>query len=251
MDEQMAFSADELERLNSLALAVFSARTFSQMADVVLEGLPSLVACEKSFLTREPNPGGSRRRLMRTLTMTADELDQYERRFAALDYSAWFLEQEGAAAYRDSDLVSEEAMRRSAIFTEWVQPMGMRYVGGAVMHDRGVRAADITLFRSEEHGDFTDRELFLLTLVARQVERWLELERPAAEAAGEKPHATADLTLLTERELEVARLACTGMSVREMSDYLAISYGTARRHLANIYGKLGISSRVQLIERMG
>ena len=41
------------------------------------------------------------------------------------------------------------------------------------------------------------------------------------------------------------------MSVREMSDYLAISYGTARRHLANIYGKLGISSRVQLIERMG
>ena len=139
MNEQMTFSADELERLNNLALAVFSARTFSQMADVVLERLSGLVACEKSFLTREPNPGGSRRRLMRTLTMTADELDQYERRFAALDYSAWFLEQEGAAAYRDSDLVSEEAMRRSAIFTEWVQPMGMRYVGGAVMHDRGVR----------------------------------------------------------------------------------------------------------------
>jgi len=248
MDARDAFTTQEVDALTHIALGIVAARTVSQMADALLEGLPHLVTCEKSFFTREPNVRGSRRRVTRSLTMTDEELAQYENLYMGLDYTAWYLEQDGVSVYRDSDVVSPEVIASSRIYNEWVRPMGMEYVCGSVMHEGGVRVADITLFRSAEHGDFTNNELFLLEAVTRLVEAWLARERPVATSTKTSPEM--DQPRLTPRELEVARLACTGMSVREMSDYLAVSYGTARRHLANIYEKLGINSRVQLIEHM-
>ncbi|WP_028648362.1 LuxR C-terminal-related transcriptional regulator [Nocardiopsis sp. CNT312] len=51
---------------------------------------------------------------------------------------------------------------------------------------------------------------------------------------------------LTPREREVAELAETGLSNREIAERLIISQATAARHIANIFRKLSISSRTQL-----
>jgi DNA-binding CsgD family transcriptional regulator len=48
---------------------------------------------------------------------------------------------------------------------------------------------------------------------------------------------------LTPRELEVLRLVSTGLTNRGIADRLMLSDKTVARHLANIYSKLGLSSR--------
>jgi len=48
---------------------------------------------------------------------------------------------------------------------------------------------------------------------------------------------------LTPREVEVLRLVASGRSNREVATTLVISEKTAARHVANIYARLGISSR--------
>jgi DNA-binding NarL/FixJ family response regulator len=48
---------------------------------------------------------------------------------------------------------------------------------------------------------------------------------------------------LTPREVEVLRLVASGRSNRDVAASLVISEKTAARHVANIYAKLGISSR--------
>jgi DNA-binding NarL/FixJ family response regulator len=48
---------------------------------------------------------------------------------------------------------------------------------------------------------------------------------------------------LTERELEVLRLAAAGRSNREIAAALVISEHTVARHMQNIFNKLGVSSR--------
>jgi DNA-binding CsgD family transcriptional regulator len=48
---------------------------------------------------------------------------------------------------------------------------------------------------------------------------------------------------LTDREVEVLRLVSTGLTNRAIADRLTLSEKTVARHLANIYGKLGLSSR--------
>lgn len=52
---------------------------------------------------------------------------------------------------------------------------------------------------------------------------------------------------LSGRELELLRLAADGMSTHEIADQLVIAEGTVKRHLHNIYGKLGAASRTQAI----
>ncbi|MBI2965194.1 MAG: HD domain-containing protein [Chloroflexi bacterium] len=48
---------------------------------------------------------------------------------------------------------------------------------------------------------------------------------------------------LTEREVEVLRLAAGGMNRKQMAKVLFLSEGTVRSHLEHIYGKIGVSNR--------
>lgn len=50
---------------------------------------------------------------------------------------------------------------------------------------------------------------------------------------------------LTRREEEVLALIAAGQSNRGIAGTLSISEKTVARHLSNIYGKLGISSRTE------
>jgi DNA-binding NarL/FixJ family response regulator len=51
---------------------------------------------------------------------------------------------------------------------------------------------------------------------------------------------------LSERELEVATLAARGLSNRAIAAELYIAQATVARHIANIFGKLRLTSRAQL-----
>src|SRR5690606_36160788 len=48
---------------------------------------------------------------------------------------------------------------------------------------------------------------------------------------------------LSRRELQVLRLLATGMTNRRIANELFLSERTIDRHVSNIYGKLGVSSR--------
>ena len=68
------------------------------------------------------------------------------------------------------------------------------------------------------------------------------------QMTGHKPGGAADqVELLTDRELEVLRLAARGQTNREIGQALHISHRTVQGHLANIYGKLGVSSRTEAV----
>jgi DNA-binding NarL/FixJ family response regulator len=53
--------------------------------------------------------------------------------------------------------------------------------------------------------------------------------------------------MLTERESEVAVLVAQGLQNRAVAHHLGIGEGTVKIHLHNIYRKLGIENRSQLV----
>jgi DNA-binding NarL/FixJ family response regulator len=53
--------------------------------------------------------------------------------------------------------------------------------------------------------------------------------------------------LLTSRELEIVRLAASGLRNKEIADKLAISEGTVKIHLHKSYEKLHVGSRIALL----
>ena len=54
---------------------------------------------------------------------------------------------------------------------------------------------------------------------------------------------------LTKRELEILRMLPTRLSQREIGRRLFVSYNTVHSHIRSIYRKLGVSSRVDAVER--
>lgn len=60
-----------------------------------------------------------------------------------------------------------------------------------------------------------------------------------------RPHPQSDT--LTERELAVLRLAARGHTNKQIGAELQISDRTVQNHLANIYGKLGVTSRTEAV----
>jgi LuxR family maltose regulon positive regulatory protein len=52
---------------------------------------------------------------------------------------------------------------------------------------------------------------------------------------------------LTGRELEVLRLIEAGYSNQEIASRLVISVATLKRHITNLYAKLGVGSRTQAL----
>jgi predicted ATPase/DNA-binding CsgD family transcriptional regulator len=69
---------------------------------------------------------------------------------------------------------------------------------------------------------------------------------PGDGGTGAAAQAVGPAAVLTRREREIADLVATGLSNREVADRLFISKRTVDAHVEHIFGKLGISSRVQL-----
>lgn len=52
---------------------------------------------------------------------------------------------------------------------------------------------------------------------------------------------------LTDRELEMLKLVALGLSNRQIAERVFVTLGTVKKHLNNIYSKLGVASRTQAI----
>ncbi len=75
--------------------------------------------------------------------------------------------------------------------------------------------------------------------VAQKVVQQLTSGRPLS--------AQTTVEALTDREVEVLRLAAKGQTNKAIGRELGISDRTVQGHLANIYGKLGVSSRTEAV----
>jgi DNA-binding NarL/FixJ family response regulator len=78
--------------------------------------------------------------------------------------------------------------------------------------------------------------------VAHGEEGWLS-RRAAAQVAAWTRKGSPHTNELTEREIEVVRLAARGWTNDHIAEALSISERTVRFHLTNVYTKLGVSTR--------
>ncbi|HUJ06257.1 MAG TPA: LuxR C-terminal-related transcriptional regulator [Streptosporangiaceae bacterium] len=74
--------------------------------------------------------------------------------------------------------------------------------------------------------------------------------RDEASGGAPPPASARPAGSLTGRELQVARLVAQGRSNRAIAEALSITPTTAARHVANIFAKLGLRSRAQVVSWM-
>lgn len=90
----------------------------------------------------------------------------------------------------------------------------------------------------------------LSTFESRNALPWAQRTRAELRAAGVQlsspTTSTAPELALTPQELQIARLAASGLSNRQIADHIYVSHRTVAAHLYKIFPKMGITSRNQL-----
>jgi DNA-binding NarL/FixJ family response regulator len=86
------------------------------------------------------------------------------------------------------------------------------------------------------------------TIIRDLADGEIYLSRQAYEALAQATRAAATEQPLSEREIEVLRLAKRGLPNPQIAQALHISPGTVRNHLSAIYRKLGVHSRPEALQ---
>lgn len=135
-------------------------------------------------------------------------------------------------------------------------PNMARHARGIVDDDRVV-LTDVTerfatggfnLFASEAAAQGADaaRRAGDQRLAARLLNRAAELRLLCDQAVSTTMLVESGPVALTRREREIAMLAAQGLASKEIGERLFISRRTAENHLAKVYDKLGVRTRVEL-----
>jgi DNA-binding CsgD family transcriptional regulator len=151
------------------------------------------------------------------------------------------------SAIRMSDVVGRLRYRESPFYREYFQPVGLDHVLDLGLSTDRQRYRSIVLIRGRDDADFSERDRAVLELLRphlRAREARADLERRARNPdrttesdAGEKKSS------LTAREREILRLVREGKTNTEIAGELWVSPSTVKKHLENVYHKLGVASR--------
>ena len=104
----------------------------------------------------------------------------------------------------------------------------------------------LTLFRAKDQPDFSDTEIFFLDNIKDHMSARLRHENQKAKSSSHDCSHLMKKYELTRRECEILELLFEGKEKEEIADELFIAENTLRRHIYNIYTKMGIQDRWQL-----
>ncbi len=136
------------------------------------------------------------------------------------------------SATRLSDVISRPRLVNSRIYAEWFRPHGIAAELEVGITRSRTRTRNFVLDRA--HGDFSLRERAILELIRPHLRRIHEMTELRRAAGASEPD---DLHRLTAREAEIL-------------ERLWVSPGTVKKHLENVYAKLGVANRAAAVVRI-
>jgi DNA-binding CsgD family transcriptional regulator len=140
------------------------------------------------------------------------------------------------SARRLSDATGTRAFHRLGLYLEFFRPLSIEHQLTLGLSGPPGRLVGISLNRARR--DFLDEELLLANLL-----------RPHLEAGELAVRRSAARSALTTREREVVDLVAAGATNAAVAEALIVSPGTVKKHLDNIYAKLGVGSRTEAVAR--
>ena len=135
-----------------------------------------------------------------------------------------------------SDFYSELEYHSTGMYAEYLRPHGVEHEAMLCLAAPGGQSRRLVLFRSGRT-DFDSRDRLLLALLRPHL----------AEIDQDLARRRRTGVELTPRQWEILSLVARGDSNIEIARTLAISPGTVRKHLENVFARLGVMSRTAAV----
>jgi DNA-binding CsgD family transcriptional regulator len=163
------------------------------------------------------------------------------------------------SAVRISDVMGVRSYRESEIYREYFRPAGYEHLADLGLPTTPGRHRSMILFREPGDRDFSERDRLVLELLRPHLlafESTIELRRRLRKAlearaveAGPTPRQMpfAGEVGLTAREREIVSLVAQGKTNAQIAAELWVAPSTVKKHLENVYVKLGIGRRAAAV----
>lgn len=251
----MVKTPSEIRKLeNDLVLAIYSLPIGSLLVDCCRE-LSGIIPFDHSFTNLNDHTNEFRTIFNYRSDDTDDEtLSLYANYYYEIDFLSWCYKQREAMTFRSTDLVSPEVIEKSRIHREWESRIDVFYTATACIAADDILYGTISLMRSKLHGDFTDDEMAVLDDVNQHLCNRFRLTFPNGVNrlmmdASVDPIAAK--FSLTPREWEITCFLMQGYSRASIAEKLCISINTLKKHVSNIYRKMGVNNTRQFFVELG
>jgi DNA-binding CsgD family transcriptional regulator len=152
-------------------------------------------------------------------------------------------------ALKISDFVTSRELRGREIYGAWFRPWQTEHeleigIPSPLWHTK-----TLVVGRSKARPDFNERDRSVLNALQPhliQLYRNATLRQRLADGCDDSVVAA----VLTDREREILMLVRAGKTNSQIAGELWIAPGTVRKHLENIYRKLGVQSRTAALARL-
>lgn len=238
-------STPDLRRLVDLVQLAGSVRSADRPPVELLDGLATVVGCDfVGYLDHDPYARRVHSQLGNSWEVDEDPVPEDE--CAPADDIFWNLYWTSPpCSYPDrtgdvetvtttTDFYSTRQWLRQPMYLEIHQPGGMRYEMMVSLPAPPGRSRRLLFWRESR---FSERDRLLLTLLRPHLLALCPPPKPAGPGA------------LSPRQRDLMGLVADGLSNRQVARQLAISEGTVRKHLENIYTRLEVTNRTAAVSR--
>ena len=239
---------DDLRRMSDLlSLAHSEPPDAVGLPDALLLGLTDLVRCDLvSFVdldvahTTPDIDQESDGRLVTTTRTSSDEMDPFWQHYWTTAFCSYPTRTgDDRTVTMLSDFYSQREWQATPMYTEALAGDCFQHELMCCLQTTGMRSRRVVFFRLAGP-DFTERDRMVMALLRPHL---TELHARARSSAT----AEATSATLTPRQTELLRLVAAGRSTAQIATVLFLSPATVRKHIENIFDRLGVTNRTAAV----
>lgn len=152
--------------------------------------------------------------------------------------------------YRETDMISDEKRVQTEYYQKVYRPNNWHYAIQMILGRNKEFLGVVTFYRTIGKDNFQYDDIFILDMLKDHLVFRLYKDGQQKDERAEKLTITevTEKYELTKREHTILQLLMQGKDNHTICEELSISVNTLKKHILNIYRKLGIRNRVQMFK---
>ena len=233
--------------LNTIIYKIYTMENYDEMRTKLLEELKLLINFDSAdFYLASANGKKLEHPVM--ANCEADLAGDYEK----LDEERKIMCSGKTLIYRDTDIVPEEERSGKEYYKTIFKPNNWHYSLQMVIAKDKKLLGVIHLYRTIGKENFQSQDIFILDMLKDHLIYRMDKHKTGGMIDQKKLTVTeaVEQYSLTKREHTILRMLMQGLESNVICEQLSISANTLKKHILNIYRKLGIKNRVQLFKKI-
>ncbi len=236
---------NELIIFNNIIYKIYSLDNFDEMRKQVLIDLKFIVDYDAADFYLSSGNGSFHLSEPVTYKIHDDVAKQYEN----IDYSRGIMQTGKSMVYRETDILADEKRVLTDYYIKVYQPNSWHYAMQMILCFDDEFLGVATFYRKKGKKDFEYQDVFLLNSIKEHLA--LRLSKQSMKKAEMVNYTdVVDKYKLTRRESEILQLIIEGNENYQICEKIVITNNTLKKHVLNIYKKMGIKNRVQLVKKV-